>query len=109
MPEFRDEFLVAFTESRFLIGPDQSAAVQEELRERRTGRGGKKKKKKFNFRFHWKEKERHASGGEEEEKATSPVGQGLKGCVHVARIPDVFHPSQACGQRDEAGSTESAI
>lgn len=31
-------------------------------------------------------------------RASSPVGKGLKGCVHVARVSDVFHPSQACNQ-----------
>lgn len=40
MPKLADEFLVTLAEGRFLIGPDQSTAVQEELGERRTG-GGK--------------------------------------------------------------------
>lgn len=41
MPEFWDEFLVALTESGFLIGADQPTAVQKELCERRTGGAGK--------------------------------------------------------------------
>lgn len=40
MPKLADEFLVTLAEGRFLIGPHQSTAVQEELGERRTG-GGK--------------------------------------------------------------------
>jgi len=36
MPEFRDKFVVALTESRLLVGSDEAAAVQEELCERRT-------------------------------------------------------------------------
>lgn len=38
MPEFRDELLVALAEGGLLVGPDQSAAVQEELGERRAGK-----------------------------------------------------------------------
>lgn len=42
MPQFRDEFLVTFAEGGLFISPDQPAAVQEELSERRTveERGG---------------------------------------------------------------------
>lgn len=44
MPKLADEFLVTLAEGRFLIGPDQSTAVQEELGERRTG-GGKQNRR----------------------------------------------------------------
>lgn len=37
MPKFGDEFLVALTQSRPLISPDQSTAIQEELSEGGTG------------------------------------------------------------------------
>lgn len=33
----------------------------------------------------------------------SPVGQGLQGGVHVAGVPDVLQPRQACG---ETGHTQ---
>lgn len=37
MPELRDEFLVTLAEGRLFVRPNQTAAVQEELSERRTG------------------------------------------------------------------------
>ena len=43
MPEFRDKFVVALTKSRLLVGSDEPATVQEELRERRTEEEGRRK------------------------------------------------------------------
>lgn len=41
-----------------------------------------------------------------QEEVASPVGQGLKSCIHVARVSNIFHPCQAYKyeQKQEASS-----
>lgn len=65
VPELWDEFLVTLAEGRLFVCPNQTAAVQEELSERRTGEEKKRMRKN---------RHNQANGSTSFQDETLPVG-----------------------------------